>query len=216
MKRIIAMSLYGNNPRYTLGAIENAKLKNTIYPEWVLRFYVGPEVDKAIVKQLNDLGSETQIIETYVTTGQPNTNSALEGTIWRFLPISEPNTEYFISRDADSRLNVRERAAVDAWIASGKKAHVMRDHYLHGLASQNGKAYMMCGMWGIKGGVILDIVSLLKKFRFTGQYWDDADFLNAYVWPLVKDDILSHGFYGLPFPPHAPYKGFVGEAFVDV
>ncbi len=33
-----------------------------------------------------------------------------------------------IVRDADSRLNVREKAAVDAWIASGRPFHVMRDH----------------------------------------------------------------------------------------
>ena len=31
-KRVISMSLYGSNPRYTRGAIENAKLVDKVFP----------------------------------------------------------------------------------------------------------------------------------------------------------------------------------------
>lgn len=34
----------------------------------------------------------------------------------------------FISRDTDSRLGLRESAAVDEWVKSGKMLHTMRDH----------------------------------------------------------------------------------------
>ena len=41
MKKIISFCLWGDNPKYTIGAIENAKLAKTIYPDWTCRFYVG-------------------------------------------------------------------------------------------------------------------------------------------------------------------------------
>ena len=38
--RVVAMSLYGPNRRYTMGAVRNAQLAPVIYPRWTLRFYV--------------------------------------------------------------------------------------------------------------------------------------------------------------------------------
>ncbi len=58
--------------------------------------------------------------------------------------------ETFLSRDLDSRINPREVAAVEEFLASDKaKVHVMRDHPAH-------VAFMMGGMWGAK-------VSKLRK-----------------------------------------------------
>lgn len=41
IKKIIAFSLWGDNPKYTVGAIKNAKLTSEIYPGWISRFYCG-------------------------------------------------------------------------------------------------------------------------------------------------------------------------------
>ena len=38
----------------------------------------------------------------------------------------------YVSRDLDSRLNSRERAAVEEWLQSDKDFHFMRDHPQHG------------------------------------------------------------------------------------
>ena len=39
-KKVISFSLYGNDPKYCVGAIKNAKLAKYIYPDWVCRFKV--------------------------------------------------------------------------------------------------------------------------------------------------------------------------------
>jgi hypothetical protein len=51
---------------------------------------------------------------------------------WRFLVADDPTVDRYIIRDADSRLNMREKLAIDEWIASGKKIHILRDHPNHG------------------------------------------------------------------------------------
>ena len=42
------------------------------------------------------------------------------------------------SRDLDSKLNKRERAAVDEWLATNHTYHVMRDNKHHGTAILGG------------------------------------------------------------------------------
>ena len=58
-----------------------------------------------------------------------------------FVDSADEAVDRFIVRDADSRLNPRERLAVEEWIASGKRIHSIRDHPNHD-RPLNG------GMWG--------------------------------------------------------------------
>ena len=53
------------------------------------------------------------------------------GALWRFLPLSDPLVDTFVSRDLDSRLSNREAAAVRQWLASNRTFHIMRDHWDH-------------------------------------------------------------------------------------
>lgn len=55
---MISMSLYGNNPKYIQGAISNARLKDTYFPGWVLRFYVSNSIPADVVQKLKDLGAK--------------------------------------------------------------------------------------------------------------------------------------------------------------
>ena len=41
------------------------------------------------------------------------------------------STVYYWVRDADSVVNVREKVAVEEWLASTRHFHLMRDHYDH-------------------------------------------------------------------------------------
>jgi hypothetical protein len=50
-------------------------------------------------------------------------------------------------RDADSVLNLRERLAVDDWLASGRWFHIMRDWWSH-------TDLVLAGMWGGVAGVL--------------------------------------------------------------
>ena len=41
MKKIIAVSVYGTNPRYFEGAIKNANIAKILFPDWIYKVYLG-------------------------------------------------------------------------------------------------------------------------------------------------------------------------------
>jgi len=51
--------------------------------------------------------------------------------IWRFLPAGDETVSIMASRDLDSPLTERERAAINEWLLSNLSFHSMRDHYRH-------------------------------------------------------------------------------------
>ena len=59
-RRIIAFSLWGSNPRYLRGALHNALLAPSIFPDWTCRFYVDSSVDQALVAALRSLGERNR------------------------------------------------------------------------------------------------------------------------------------------------------------
>jgi hypothetical protein len=214
---IVSFSLYGNNPIYTVGVIQNAKLMPTIYPGWKMFVYHGIEVDSGIIQILQSLGCVTKVMpHIYGTTPAPLINTSIDkfgnntsifGKFWRFQAIAEPGAERVIFRDCDSRINVREHAAVVAWIQSGLILHTMKDHQNHG------HYQILAGMWGIRGGAV-DIMGALARYSFSGVWYDDQIFLEGYVWPVVKHSWLGHGRYdwqGTPFPAHSAFAGFIGQ-----
>ncbi|CAF1621039.1 unnamed protein product, partial [Rotaria sordida] len=51
--------------------------------------------------------------------------------MWRYLPVGDLLVDVMISRDLDSPLTQRERAAVDEWLSMKVIFHAMRDHPRH-------------------------------------------------------------------------------------
>ena len=199
-RRIISFSVFGNDKKYNQGIIENVKLAKEIYPGWEVRVYHG--YNAPCVYTLRKMG-----VEMFAQYNVPGRG----GQFWRFLAMSSPDVEYAIFRDSDSRLNVREKAAVEAWIASGKDAHSMHDHRHHTIYP------IMAGMWGIKGGVIKDIHELLEECPNKVELADDQRFLRKYIWPKIENSMLKHSSVDLkwpyePFPEHEDWDGeHVGE-----
>ena len=54
MKKIISFSLWGTNPKYTIGALKNADLAKEIYPGWICRYYVAQDIPKGILFELEE------------------------------------------------------------------------------------------------------------------------------------------------------------------
>ena len=52
MKKVISFSLWGTNKKYTIGAIENAKLALEYYPGWICRYYIASSVPKEIISDM--------------------------------------------------------------------------------------------------------------------------------------------------------------------
>jgi hypothetical protein len=105
---------------------------------------------------------------------------------WRFLVASVPFVSTYVIRDIDSRLSEREKAAVDEWILSGKKFHVMRDHPAHGVLPISG------GMWGGTREAIPELEELLRGQILKDTYMTDMKFLNGFVWNIAKTSVYQH------------------------
>lgn len=178
-RRIIAYSLWGDDSRYLQGILDNARLIPHLYPGWTCRVYHDATVPSWLLKELQILDVET--------VAMPSPGRLWEGLFWRFRVAADPDVERFLVRDADSVVNTRERAAVDAWIASGRQFHVMRDWYTH-------TDLILAGLWGGMGGVLPGIVEAMGDFladRIPARTVDQ-EFLARHVWPAARPSVLIH------------------------
>ena len=205
MNKAIAFSLWGANPKYTIGAIKNAKLAATIYPDWTVIFYVDDSVPLPIIDELTSLNC--RIIKKDIIGNW-------SGMFWRFEAMCDPTYDIAISRDADSRLNMREKVAVDEWIASGKTLHIMRDHPWQ-------CTEILGGMWGLRNKQFR-ILKALLNLTPKGDYWQtDQVFLRRVIFPLLKNDCYVHDEffnYNLDkhhFPTPRINFEFVGQVFYE-
>jgi len=198
--KVITFSLWGTDFKYLIGAIRNAELARQIYPDWVCRFYVSELLPIGILETLRDL-ENVQVIEMPF-------KGDWRSMFWRFTAIDDEDVEVMISRDADSRLSHREKAAVDEWLASDKGFHIMRDHPYHGFP-------VLGGMWGIKKGTIPSMTQLVEAWDQKDEYGTDYKFFAASVMPLVEDNKLVHDefFENTPFPTPREGHDFVGQIF---
>lgn len=200
MKKIISFSLWGDNPTYTQGAIRNAELAKEIYPDWICRYYIGRSTPKQTIDTLS-LFDNTEVIVMDV-------DGDWTGMFWRFYPAGEQDVDVVIIRDCDSRLNNREKEAVNEWLNSDKGFHIMRDHPYH-------TTEILGGMWGSKKGVTPNIKKQIETY-IKGDFWQvDQNFLRDIIYPIVKNNSLVHDefFDKKPFPSKRPINIFVGQAF---
>ena len=208
--RVISYGLYGGAARYTIGVLRNAELAPLVYPGWKVRVYLDKTVPKAVVAQLEALGAQLKWMDG------GGMNGGIGGMFWRFLVAADPDVDRFIIRDSDSRLNPRERLAVEEWISSGKRVHSIRDHPNHD-RPLNG------GMWGGVKSAVPDMANLVKGWSNRESYMGDLDFLNKKVWTRdnVRNSQMSHDAYtchkypnARPFPTRRPpdYQ-HVGQVF---
>jgi hypothetical protein len=204
MTKIIAFSLWGKDSKYTIGAVRNAELAKDIYPGWICRFYTGDDVSEDIEKQLLDNGAEVCKMD----------GSSWNGMFWRFLAAD--GNDIMISRDTDSRLGTREKAAVDEWLASDKDFHIMRDHPYHGTE-------ILGGMWGCRNGILNGIQEMIHDYdkgEFDNKWQVDQNFLREEIYPLVLHKAMVHDEYfndpttRQPFPTsRINAQDFVGQVY---
>lgn len=204
MKKVISFCLWGDNPKYTIGAIKNAELCLDIYPGWISRFYCGESVPLDIIISIRTIKNTEVIIMK--ETGDWNS------MFWRFYPASDSDVDVMISRDTDSRLNEREKYAVDEWIKSGKSFHIMRDHPWH-------STQILGGMWGVRGDKLKEMKNMIGEYT-KGNFWQvDQNFLKEKIYPIIKEDCIVHDeFFNYEenkktFPMKRVGQQFVGEAF---
>lgn len=171
MKKIISLSVWGDAPRYIVGAHRQYELAKLHYPEWEFRIYTDNKSNFADM-------SDANIIE--VTDGT-------YGMYWRFRAMFEDDDNVVIVRDSDSRISLREVMAVEEWIKSDKKFHTFRDHEAHFEFPIIGCAF------GYKGKFDNSVLNLLNKYTTERNYYvGDQIFLKDVIWPLVEDNAIIH------------------------
>jgi len=199
MKKVISYSLWGEDLKYTIGAIKNAELAKIVYPGWVARFYCGQSVPNKIVDEL--LGLDSEVIRM-------NEAGNWTGMFWRFVAIADPDVEIMLSRDTDSRLTHREKAAVDEWLSGDKLFHIMRDHPWHATP-------ILGGMWGARKPILQNMTQLIDEYG-KGDFWQvDQNFLKEVIAPRIAHSACIHDefFAKLPFPTKRNGLEFVGQVF---
>lgn len=165
--KLVTFSLFGDAELYCKGAVENARLAKEIYPDWIARFYIASDVPKKYIEQIESYGAQVVMRKR---------KNAYDGLHWRFRPLMESEVEAWVSRDCDSRLNWREKAAVEEWLRSDKSLHVMRDAHNHTYP-------IMAGMFGVRNTLFH---SRYGKINLVGPSLN-ADFVKHAGWKLVTD-----------------------------
>jgi hypothetical protein len=205
MKKIISFSLWGNDPKYCVGAIKNAKLSKSIYPDWICRFYLHKDVPIEYLEKLYSIDKTEVIIK--------NSDADWTFTTERFCAIDEEDVSHVIFRDTDSRLNQREADAVNQWIKEDTAIHVMKDHPYHGSFP------ILAGMWGINKNKfpfnMEESLGAYEEKKVSAQYYYDQIFLNNYIWPNFYQDSTIHDefFIKNKFPTERIKDQFVGQSF---
>ena len=211
--RIISFCLFGDKTIYGEGAVQNAHLAKALFPGWACVFYVGDGASDVTVEALQAAGAVVRRC-TGIFGGR-------RLQMLRFLPACEPGVAAVIVRDADSRLNPRDAAAVSEWLASDRKFHAMHE------APHDPETGILGGAWGARSfdaqPPLPDLYAQMRAFaasHATDNYGDDMVFLETYLRPLcaslchhsaaAKGGRLVEDVVPRPFPTTV-YRGFVGQ-----
>ena len=230
------MSLYGKDPRHTWGVLRNAQLLPVYMPDWTLRVYVAADpapselaVPPRILNKLRRLGAEI----AHVSTG----NTILPKN-WRNLAASDKHVDYFLVRDADTRLSEREAAAVRDWLSVAEKngsqsaaIHCIRDHPKHA------EQAIVDGLWGGRPRALhqlliqkithmMDSVTSNTSSSFAKKSANGSlrTFLNQMLWTAVNKFSYCHDSVSpcdrwtpstsrRPFPLMRQGREYIGQKF---
>ena len=180
MKKVLSFSLWGNNPTYNIGAIKNAELAKTMYPEFECWFYIHQEsVPESTIHELLILDN----VKIIMKSGNLN---IVKPMMWRFEAIDEEDVEIMMSRDTDTRFLLREKMAVEEWLESGKLFHIMRDHPDH-------KFCILGGMFGTRKLPKINSWKTIMNNVIQNSDRDyDQDFLKCHIYPAIKNNCMIH------------------------
>ena len=176
---IVSFCLYGTHPMYFKGALRNIEAYKETYKNVKCYVYVRNDVTEQMVKQMENAGAK-------VIKCIHNFDWYMMFT--RFLPFENENSSFYLSRDTDCRLSKREKKAIEQFMKSDKKFHIIRDHPWH-------NTLILGGLWGAKQlnlpNLRLIIMQWCLMYLNKNEKKDkgpDQYFLTQ-MYKLVKDEI---------------------------
>ena len=199
-KKVISYSIYGINSDLDIsrgfykGIFVNLELAKTVYPGWVIRVYIPNNEPAEFINKL----IEMKDIELFLI----DTNTCLRAL--RYLPNDDPQVSIWISRDLDSIVTFREKAAVDDWLINylDKELHIMSDHPSHTWTIPG-------GMFGKKNNNNRTLTKFMIQFScLANPNKYEVDCLIAEQFFYRPNNYIQHYSKGkrlknsVPFPPH--------------
>jgi len=201
--KAISFAFFGPDPRYSVGAMRNAALAKQLFPGWEVVFYTDNTVPASVISELSQLDNVRVLIH-----GTDFQSNAL-GYYWRFIAAADPRYEAIIFRDVDSRLLQRDVDAVNAWLATDKQFHIIRDHPYH-------TSPMMPGAWGLRPSEVSKMIPVfLDAYAMRNVPRAEAFFLQTYLYPVAKHDSVVHDpfFEQKDFPNPRQGGEFISQSF---
>ncbi len=202
---VISFALFGSDPKYRRGMLENVRAIDDVYPGWRVVIYCDRVNYEALVRET--LGDRVDVVL------QQEHSQGMEGMSWRLLATLGPGVLVLLFRDADSLVTTREADAVSEWLRSRYDTHIIRDHPYH-------QSPVMGGTLGVRGQALTSLGALvrerLQSHRRT-EYGDDQLFLSGAFYTRARKNALVHTdcvrYFPertQPMPPDRPGEGFVG------
>ena len=189
--KVISFCLFGDNPKYTRGMVENLKIIQEMLPDFLVYIHVGSGVPPAVVEAIAAFPHARVVVSSAPNWALPAHR------------ICYPDEAAVVfARDADSRINARDVWAMNEFIKSDKTFHIVRDHVWH-------KSKIMAGLCGRKQSV--QLAEPLSQWAATATlgYGSDEAFLST-VYPRVAGNALIHssvvGYLHEPVTPLPPLE----------
>ena len=180
--KIIAYSLWGDDPKYVSGAYHNANLIGKEFPGWSMRIYYDWSVPDDVITELYQ--------HPQISLVSVEDLGIKYGMFWRYCIADDATVDRFLIRDLDDRLNSHDKAAVDEWVESGKPFHIMRCVPVHNFL-------VMGGLWGAKPEHIpFNMKETIQKYESMVPPHDkyrDQRFLGEFIYPHARENCVVHG-----------------------
>jgi hypothetical protein len=173
-----------HNPLYYNGLLENIEMIHKHFPTAYTYVYVGNDVPDWFVIELRAREKMQHVIVRFTKViGAAN-------MVYRFFAIDEPEVDIMFCRDADSRVHWKDRWAINSFLNSNARCHVIRDNVQHQTA-------IMGGIWGMRKVNGLSIRRLYTEYLNTPDNHDhgvghDQNFLIDKVYPKLQNSVLIH------------------------
>jgi hypothetical protein len=172
---------------YHRGLLENIDMIKTHYPGWVIYVYLGADTES---------GFRNYLLRDPVVRVRDTGIVGFKNTVHRFFAIDEPDVDVCFFRDADSRIHWRDRWAINGFLTTHYRAHIIRDHPEH-------TAMIAAGMWGLHKTALGESIRALFDawtpiFAGNGDpsavegFGIDQNFLVKEVYPRIQSVAFVH------------------------
>ncbi len=183
MRKYISFSLFGDQPKYYIGAEKNILVNKNLLPDWETIIYYHPErILEGYVDKLTNLGARMIDVSNFVLGDKESIHFPF---FWRFLSFLEDGLT--ISRDLDSRISDREVKYIRKWEESNKNYFIIRDHPWH--------SPVPSGLFGIKNHIKEFENHFIKFVNTSDLRWGtDQEILYEYIQKVDQQEILYFGY----------------------